>query len=61
MSDFCINGIIIPIYVGHREYILTMAKTKFRLSSFDLSHNPHRGSEVTVGSEEQLHFLKIKC
>ena len=36
-----------------------MAKTKFRFSNFDLSDRLCTGSEVTVGSEDQLqNFLK---
>ena len=32
----------------------TMAKTKFRFSFFGLSHRLYKGSEVMVGSEDQL-------
>ena len=34
-----------------------MAKTKFRFSIFGLSHRLCRGSEVRVGSEDQLQNL----
>ena len=36
---------------------MTTAKIKFRFSMFCLSNRPYRGSEVTLGSEDPLHFF----
>ena len=34
-----------------------MAKTKFKFSNFCFSHRLHRGSEVTLGSEDKFQFF----
>ena len=55
--QFLLNVIIIPFSsLGSFECILTIAKTKFIFLIFRLFHGlcSCRGSEVTVGSEDQL-------